>query len=212
MFQFFQFAAQEPYTSISSCVYDSTNNLIMQERYLLTNQPLFATTKKRYFHPKREETPHSRKLKKTKERKSMYTKMMWLTFIFLVGMAAGVFAVEVEVAEDGTLRATETQGWKGTGVSISDDARQYAAALQEAYKTPGKRVPVKTHREYKPRWPEITVTTIADTAVVYDEKERRIHLVTSAFVAETETSINLFLLSLGIAVLLMLVSNIFFWR
>ncbi|OGZ10716.1 MAG: hypothetical protein A3D67_01810 [Candidatus Lloydbacteria bacterium RIFCSPHIGHO2_02_FULL_51_22] len=37
-------------------------------------------------------------------------------------------------------------------------------------------------------------------------------LATGAFVAETETSVNLFFIILGIAVLLMLVSNIFFWR
>ena len=66
-------------------------------------------------------------------------------------------------------------------------------------------------REYKPRGLyEITVTTIADAAVIY--KERRIRLTTDAFVAKTETHINLFVIFAGIAVLMMLVSNIFFWR
>ena len=146
----------------------------------------------------------------------MYAKIIGLTFAFLVSMTAGVFAteVEVEIDADRTLRAEETnKTWQKTGVTISEEeARQYDGAWQKAYDNPGKRVPVKTHHEYKRRWLEITVTTIADASVVYDEKERRIHLVTDAFVVETETRVSLFLIFAGIAVLAMIVLNILVWR
>src|SRR3989344_2917804 len=186
---------------------------VLTHTVLLTNQPLFATIKKRYFHTKREETLNSRKLQKTKERKPMYAKIIGLAFALVVSVAAGVFATEVQIAADGTLLVAETKKtWQNTGVQVSDDARPYDDALLEAYKNPGKAVPVKTHRERKLRWLEITVTTIADASVVYDEKERRIHLVTDAFVVETETRVSLFLIFAGIAVLAMIVLNILVWR
>src|SRR3989344_3728031 len=99
----------------------------------------------------------------------MYAKIIGLTLVLFMSAVAVIFAAEVEIAADGALRAAEEQKmWQKTGVTISEEAHPYGDAWQEAYKNPGTAVPVKMHREYKPRGLyEITVTTIADAAVIY---------------------------------------------
>ncbi len=144
----------------------------------------------------------------------MHVKLV--LFVFALVMSASVaLAAEVEVAPDGRLRAVGQEEWQRIDVTVTPEALAYGDDVwQEAYRNPWKPMPVKTHREHETDgWFHITVTTISDTAVVYNKAERLIKSVKVESIS-VEKQPNWFIILIGIAALVMIVSNVLFlfWR
>jgi len=129
-----------------------------------------------------------------------------LSALALIIFTLPAFAGNVEVGSDGSLRIGSTTSvvWKGTGITVSEEAVQYPQ-WEEAFKNPDSPISVGRATIKYDSDGFYLIATLTTKQVVYDPAKKTIALTSDT---KTERSFNMFFIFAIIALVSMAVLNV----